>query len=217
MDRRGMTALAAGHAPCPRCMAVYATEGLLGAHLMGEHHMSQQQAEREAHQAVTGIWRDEAGRCEVCRRPVGQHQPSCSAAKRAARLGYRPEGQVVTASVTPIRQPAVSFTVTPINVVRQEASMPTNKKVADPDNCQVCARMTRKAGIPTKCGRHGGEGTKAAKRSAPKAAKRAVKKKNGRPDLASKLTAAKVEVSTLREQLARAEVKVELLEELVEA
>lgn len=92
-DRRTLDAIAAGDAPCGRCLTVCESEGLLAEHLTREHLMGDDQARYEARESATGISRAEDGRCRGCNRREG-HGIKCVAVQRALRAGYRLEGPI---------------------------------------------------------------------------------------------------------------------------
>lgn len=92
-DRRTLDAIAAGDAPCGRCLTVCESEGLLAEHLMRDHLMGDDQARHEARESATGISRVEDGRCRGCKRREG-HSVTCAAVQRALRSGYQLQGPI---------------------------------------------------------------------------------------------------------------------------
>jgi hypothetical protein len=200
-------------------MVVCRTEGQLAAHLRHEHHQTDDQAEREAHEAATGIRRDADGRCVACKAPEGHHG-WCPAVKRAAKYGYPPETPALTAAA-PAALSQITTTGHPTPTTPAPEETPMRRKI-DPAACRVCARLTKKAGTPTKCKRHGGAGhPKTASNVIPggKQSKPVRQRAGGRTSwVGSKaeklLTAEKARVTALREQLRNAEVRVEVLTEL---
>ena len=127
---------------CPErredCPPHFTQPGVLAGHLRSEHKIPAGEALRRARTAL-GIVHDTYVEPSRARRAEADHATLVAA-------GVPSDEQLDAAISSHFPPPA------------KESAMTTKSHKADPAACKFCARLTKKAGKPTKCKWHGGTG-----------------------------------------------------------